>query len=52
MLGMEAGDILGHVLKAVAIAFGITMALMIIRSMRGVKQEQKQDKASGQKDKP
>jgi hypothetical protein len=33
MLGDEAGVIVGYVMKTLVIAFGITMALLILRSM-------------------
>ena len=46
MLAMEAGDILGHILKAAVIGFGVVMVLFIIRSMKKNKMDS-QGKGSG-----
>ena len=56
MLALEAGDILGHVLKAVVIGFGVVMVLFIIRSMKRNKSDVKSNvqskEASGPERKP
>ncbi|CAG0933318.1 hypothetical protein PLCT1_02330 [Planctomycetaceae bacterium] len=52
MLALEAGDIGGYVMKALVIAFGIMMVLLIIRSMKKNRLNAKSDKPGGPEQKP
>ncbi len=52
MLALEAGDIVGYVMKTVVIAFGIMMAMLIIRSMKKNRLDTKSDKPGGPEQKP
>jgi hypothetical protein len=47
MLGLEAGDVVGFVMKTVAIAFGIFMALLIIQRMKKNKLDTNNDNPGG-----
>ncbi|CAG0987807.1 MAG: hypothetical protein KBG84_11155 [Planctomycetes bacterium] len=52
MLAMEAADILGHILKAAAIGFGVVMVLFIIRSIKKSKMDSQGKGSSGPEHKP
>lgn len=40
MLGMEAGDIVGHIAKAASIALGMMLAMLIVRWIGNTKKSQ------------